>query len=315
MRRALLLLSLVLAGCSGESAPAGFGEPLRVLGGAFKVGELPGTPPLDGGAPARPDVTAVNSVNNILRPGQASKTLSGLVSDDASAVALRFADLGTGYWLVPPGAPDVSAPGALSWNLAFDVAADVPPGLHALRFAGVDAQGASGTQTDLLVCVDAPVPDNLNACDPSIEPPAAVLSLSWDTDVDLDLVLVLPSGQVLDSKHRSTAAPGDAGVAPDPKKDGILDHDANADCALDRARRESVVWQAEPAAGQYLVYVNLFSACGQPATRFTVALYRPEPVDGGAALAPVFTQSGELYAGAANGGATRGLYVTSFSSP
>jgi hypothetical protein len=199
--------------------------------------------------------------------------------------------------------------------MSFDVAADVPPGLHTLRFAGIDEKGVAGTQTDQLVCVDAPIPDNLNACDPTIAPPQAVLSLTWDTEVDLDLELVTPDGQVVDAKHPTTAPLADGGVQVDPKKDGVLDHDSNASCAIDGERREDVVWQGDPAPGQYLVYANLFSACGQQAVRFTVALYRAETVDGGSTLTPTLTASGELLASDANGGAARGLYVTSFSFP
>jgi hypothetical protein len=314
VKRALLIASLLLFGCSSESSPSGFGEPIRVLDGVFKTGPLPGTPPLDGGTPAQPTVTAVNSVNNVLRPGQASKQLGGVVTDDASGVAVRFPDLGTGYWLVVPGAPDITAPNALTWSMNLDVAADVPPGLHTLRFAAVDEKGKAGTQTDLLVCVDSPIPDNYNACDPSLAPPQAVLSLSWDAQVDLDLVVVLPSGQIVDAKHRATAPVGDGGVVIDPTKDGVIDRDSNAGCVAD-VRRENLVWQGAPEAGQYLVYVNLFSACGRDSVRFTVALHRAEATDGGSTLVKTLEQSGELLAVDANGGAAQGLYVTAFSFP
>lgn len=309
---------MLVAGCSGgESAPTGFGEPLRVIGGAFKSGPLPGSPPIDAGEPQKPNVTAINSANNILWPGQAAKALTGLVTDDAYAVAMRFPDLGTGYWLVVPGAPDPTAPGALTWAASFDLAHDVPPGLHSLRFAAVREDGTAGTQSDLNICVSGPVPDNLNACDPTLAPPKAVLSLTWDTDVDLDLVLVTPSGQVVDPKHRTTAAVVDGGVMPDPMKDAVLDRDSNGNCALDRIRRESIVWQGEPAPGQYLVYASLFSACGQQAVRFTATLHRAEalPNDGGSSLVEKLSVSGELLAIDAHGGADHGLYLTGFSFP
>src|SRR5262249_27119523 len=156
-------LALLAAGCSSEPSPSGLGEPIRVLDGVFKSGPLPGTPPSDGGTPVHPTVTAVNSVNNILRPGQGNKSLTGVVTDDASAVAVRLGELGSGYWLVVPGPPDITAPDALTFSMSLDVAGDAPPGLHTLRFAAVDDKGAAGTQTELLVCVDSPVPDNFNA--------------------------------------------------------------------------------------------------------------------------------------------------------
>lgn len=319
MRRPLACLTACLAalalGCEGEASPTGLGEPIRVIGGTFKYGPLPGSPPIDAGEPEKPNVTAINSVNNVLWPGQAQKALTGLVTDDAYSVAMRFPDLGTGYWLVVPGAPDPAAPGALTWAMSFDVAGDVPEGLHSLRFAALDRDGKAGTQSDLLVCVSAPIPDNLNACDPSLPPPAAVLSLTWDTDVDLDLVLVTPSGQVIDPKHRTTAPLTDGGVMIDPTRDAILDRDSNGACVIDRARRESVVWQGTPAPGNYLVYASLFAACGQQAVRFTTTLYRAEPRDGGAALVESLKASGELLAVDAHGGADRGLYVAQFSFP
>lgn len=316
MRRVLTLLALAaLAGCSGEAAPTGLTEPIRVVDAAFKVGALPGSAPPDGGTPTAPAVTLVQSPNNLFRPGQTGKSLSGLVTDDATAVALRFDALGTGYWLVTPGAPDPATPGQLTWSAVFDVAYDVPPGVHQLRFAAVNGSGASGSQSALDVCVTSEVPDNLNACDRSIAPPAAVLSLAWDSDVDLDLVLITPSGQVLDPKHATTAPVTDAGLHPDPAKDGVLDHDSDANCVPDHVRRENVVWEAAPAPGQYLVYANLFSACGQPATRFTASLWRPQPTDGGTELVEDLHVSGEVLAGAANGGDAHGLYVTAFSFP
>lgn len=316
MRRAIALALLALAGCSGEPALVGANEPIRVRGGVFKTGDLPGAPPLDGGAPEKPNVTVVESVNNVIRPGQSGKTLSGRVTDDATAVAVRFPDLGTGYWLVVADAPDPAAPGELTWQMTFDVAYDVPPGLRSLRFAAVNEAGVAGTQTDLPVCVSAAIPDNLNACDPSIAPPAAVLSLSWDTDVDLDLVVVTPTGQVVDSKHPTTAAPSDAGVSPDPKKDGVIDRDSDANCVPDHVKRESLVWQAPPAAGTWLAYANLYSACGQQAVRFTLTLNVAESNgDEGSRLVEKQRLSGELLAVDANGGQALGLYVTSFSFP
>lgn len=317
MRRALSAALIALAGCSGEPALSGAVEPIRVHGGAFKLGDLPGSPPEDGGAAEAPNVTLIASVNNVVTPGQSNKTLSGNVTESASAVAVRFPDLGTGYWVVVSDAPDPSAPGQLTWSMAFDVANDVPAGLHTLRFAAIDERGHAGTQSDLAVCVTGPVPDNLNACDPSIPPPAAVISLAWDSDVDLDLRVVLPSAEVVDSKHPTTAPLADGGVSPDPAKDGIIDRDSDANCVPDHARRESLVFQGAPPPGTYLAYANLFSACGQQATRFTLSRFVSKPTEDGKghALEQDQSVSGELLAIDANGGAGPGLFVTSFSFP
>ena len=299
-------------GCSGQPALAGAGEPLVVHGATFIAGALPGSSPPDGGAASTPDVTAIMSANNAFHAGEADRTLSGDVSDDASSVAVAFSDLGTGYWLLVPGPPDANSPGTLTWSMTFDIGADVPPGLHTLRFAALDPAGASGTQSDLPVCIDTPFADNFNACIPSRAPPAAVLSLSWDTAVDLDLEVVTPSGVLVGPHHPTTSASTDGGVGPD---DGVLDRDSGANCAPDHLRREDLVWKQAPAPGQYLAYANLFSACGQAAVRFTLSLLVAEPVDGGQALQQELVTSGELTAVEANGGAGMGLYLGAFSFP
>jgi hypothetical protein len=313
----VLAPAIALAGCNSEPSPLALDEPLRVASASFHAGSLPGTPPVDGGAPAAPDVSDVQSPDNVLWPGEAGKTLNGLVSDSATAVAVRFADVGTGYWLFAPGPPDPTTPGALTWSLSLDVSTSAPPGLHPLRFAAVDAQGRSGTQTDLATCVTDPVPDNLNACDPTIAPPRAVLSLAWDDAADLDLALVTPSGQVISPKHPTSVAPPDGGPAPDPESVGVLDRDGNANCAPS-VSQEDVVWQHAPAPGTYLVYVSMFSACSTPAAHFTVTLEQAAPVagvDGGQTLAQTFQVAGVLLAADANAGASMGLFVKQFSLP
>jgi hypothetical protein len=317
LKRALALLLLIaplagIAACSGEPAISGVGEPLFVYGATFISGPLPGSPPLDGGTPAAPDVTAINAANDILHLGQAGVSLSGDVTDDATAVAVRFSDAGTGYWLFVPGPPDGTSPGDLTWSMTMDVGYTAPLGLQTLSFAAVNAAGAAGTQNDLPVCMDSLVPDNLNACAAAIAPPAAVLSLAWDTLVDLDLELVTPSGVVVSPTHPSTSATNMPG--PD---DGVLDGDSDTNCVPDYVNREDIVWQGAPAPGQYLAYANLFSACSQSSVRFTLTLYVAEPTGVGKqmALRQKLQQSGELLAVQATGGVGMGLYVAAFSFP
>jgi hypothetical protein len=305
-------------GCSGESSPAALDEPLVVRSATFKSGSLPGVLPVDGtdaGPPPGSRVTVVDSVNNVFHAGQSGKSLSGRATDDALSIGARFGDLGTGFWIVPTGAPDPTNPGELTWALTYDVASGAPPGLHPLLLAAIDEHGNAGEETRLDTCITRPIPDNLNACDPTIAPPFAVLSLAWDADVDLDLVVVAPDGRVIDPKHPTTAEGVDGGApAPNPAKDGVLDRDSNAGCSIDATRRESLVWQARPGDGDYLVYANLFAACGQQAVRFTVTLSFAEATGAGTwTLAEKLHTSGELLASDANGGAAIGLYVTDFS--
>ena len=326
MRRAALPSVLVITlagvvgcsivGCSGEDPDRGLDEPLRVAGATFKPGELPGEPPLPEDAPpeaprAEPRVTLIESVNNVLAPGQANKSLSGRTDEEAVAIGIRFDDLGTGYWVLPTGSLDPAVPGERVWALGLEVDRAVPPGLHALRLAALDEGGTGGTQSELTVCVTPEVPDNLNACDRAIEPPAVVLSLEWDSAADLDLGVVTPKGKLVDSKHPTTATGEEP--APDAAKDGIFDVDANAACGGDLRRRENLVWQSKPQGGSYAVYVNLFEACGEQAARFVVTLHVSEANgDGTFALVEKLRIPGELLAAQANGGSAPGLYVTSF---
>ncbi|WP_050432076.1 hypothetical protein [Chondromyces crocatus] len=304
-----------LAACTGEPAWLGLDEPLRVPGGTFKEGALPGTPPVPSGeAQLSPRVTVIESVNNVVRPGQEGKTLHGRTTTDAVAVALRFADLGTGYWVVPVGGPDPQANGELTWTVHLDIAHDAAPGLHPLRVAALDDAGRAGTQAEITTCVTAPIPDNLSTCDPTLAPPRAVLSLAWSNAADLDLVLVTPSGKIASPKQPTTAPAGQTGTTPSLDEAGVFDRDANAGCLAASPTRENIVWQAPPEHGPYLVYVNLHDACGEQAVTFEVSLHLPTPrEDGGETLTEALRVPGQVLALHANGGTQLGFYVTAFS--
>lgn len=307
-----LIFAVAIAGCGGEPALIGLDEPIRVPAGTFKPGELPGSPP--GSSATGPRVTILESANNVLRPGQAGKVIGGRTTTDASAVAVRLEGVGTGYWIAPVGAPDPQANGELTFSVGFDVSREAEPGLVRMLFAAIAEDGASGAQEALDVCITRPIPDNLNSCDPTLAPPAAVLSLAWDTAADVDLVLVTPSGKLVDAKHPTTATPESNGsVKPDKAVDGFLDRDGNGACAGDQTRRENVVWQAKPAVGTYLVYANLFSACGTDGARFTLTLHLSQQNGDTFDLVEVASTSGRFIPLDANGGSGPPLYVTAFT--
>jgi hypothetical protein len=312
--RACAAVLLLAAACAGEQASpdTGLGEPVRIESGQFVPGALPGSKQssVDGGA--SPRVADVNVATTDIEQGQLGLVLSGHATTDAQTIALRFADMGTGYWVVPLGAPDPSDNGLLTWQASADFGRNLPPGSHELLFAAVGADGSSGTQSELPICIDTPVPDNLNICVPKRRPPAAVLSLSWDTPVDLDLVVQTPSGAVVGGTTATSEPPDAAAVSAG---NGVLDHDSNRDCVIDDIDREDVVWQAAPESGDYQVWVDLFSACGQGAVRFTVSLWLAETqADGTQRLLqqdpPLAT--GLLEAEQANGGSGPGLVVGNF---
>jgi hypothetical protein len=294
--------------CGGEPSPSGLSEPVRVRNAVFKSGELPGSPP---GATLAPTVTAIESPASIIAPGQVGKNLTGRATPEAASVAVRFTDLGSGYWVLPVDGIDPLQNGEATWQLSADFAREIAPGPHPLRFVAIDQAGHAGTQREFVVCATSPIPDNLNACDRTLAPPAVVVSLAWDTNADVDLVVVTPGGKIIDAKHPSTAAAVDGKVpAEELAKGGVIERDSNGGCAIDGQRRESLVFQGEPALGRYLIYANLFDACTQPSAHFTLTVNKREKAaDGTFRLVETQRRAGVLTSIDANGGAKLGLFV------
>jgi hypothetical protein len=308
---AVLATAFAFAACSGEKAGSGLGEPIRVRNGVFKEGPLPGAPPAATPGPGA-SVTAIETAGTVLRPGQGEKTLSGRASVGSVAVAIGLAGFGTGYWLLPVEGPDPLNGGELGWQALLEVGRDVVPGAKELRVVAVDAAGNAGTQRALPICVPRLLPDNLNACDPSIPPPAAVVSLTWDTPVDLDLIAVAPDGRVIDAKHPRGGAPAAAADAGPPAPAApSIDRDSNPSCALDRVQQEDLVFPDTPAPGSYLVFVNMFAACERAPAHFRVTVSsRQATPDGKLTLVDTESKTGVLTNVNANGGASLGTYVT-----
>jgi hypothetical protein len=317
----LALAATALLACSEETLTPGLDQPLRVDGGQFRDGKLPGLAPLtrdeiaEGVVPTTPHVTSIDITGLSIVAGEGEKTIRGRVTTDASALALRFADAGDGYWIVPVSGPDPINNGEYTFSLLANVSAETKPGYHSLLFAAVADGGRSGTQTSSRLCVGSPVPDNLNACEPTREPPSLVVSLAWDRDVDLDLQMLAPNGKLVDAKHPTTD-PSSEDHDPDPEAEGVgvLDRDSNAGCQIDSLRRENLVFAERPLPGRYRVYASLFQACGEASVRFTVSIHSqvPGPTADTFGQAVVAEKSGILLASQADGGSKVGLYVTEF---
>ncbi|HEY2368528.1 MAG TPA: hypothetical protein VGH87_19160 [Polyangiaceae bacterium] len=305
MRRHVLACIALLFACD-EGVPLiqGVDEPIRVHGAQF----IPG--PLPVGTATKPTVTSVLLTNNEVGYGEANKAFSGRATDDGTAVALRLADLGSGYWLLPLGPADVQFPNELTWQVSADFAAQAgaqSPGHHALRYVAVDGAGTAGPPYDVDVCFDPQIPDNGALCNPSRTAPYAVLTLTWDVDADVDLVVVGPS-RTTDPKHPTTIPP-DAGVL-DPTS-GKLDRDSLNGCVKDGLRQEDLIWQSPPTGITFDVYANLFSACGQRGVSYEVTLY----VFTGTTPVAQKTAKGIFTSYDANGGATPppGTYLFSYT--
>jgi hypothetical protein len=317
--RALLGAAAVCA-CSGEKLTPGLDEPVRVSGAQFRSGALPGFPALSeeerqaGAQEQNPKITGLTLVNLDVSPGQQGKSMQGHAGTDAEAVALRFRDLGSGYWVLPVGAPDLTLGGEYTWAARVDFAPKIPLGPQVLLVVAMDSNGRAGTQFAIPFCFTSPIGDK-SVCDPTSAPPAAVVSLSWDASVDLDLHVVTPGGKVVGSKVPSTSTSSD-GTKIDitVPGTGVLDRDSVHDCVADGINRENLIFRDKPPAGTYLVYTNLYDACGLPAVRFDLKLYQSAArPDGAQHLESAFSRSGILLAADANAGTQRGLFVTYFT--
>jgi hypothetical protein len=255
-------------------------EPLIVEGGQFFPGDLPVSD-------AGPSGVLVNNLDGIVRAGQAAVSVTGDTGPGSFSVLMRFADLGTGYWSVPVGVPDLLMPGSLTWAATFDFGWNIPVGTHNLLFAAMDMQGRAGPAVVNPLMVETYTPKG-----------PLVISLAWDSAADLDLHVHTPDGFDLNPKFPSTDP--DAGSKPGPQA-GMIDRDSNANCVQDNFRQEDAVWQNLPVSGAYLIYVDMFSACGAASADFKVTVSQQ-------GKAP-HTVPGRLLASDADGASGPGLFV------
>ncbi len=327
-REILVVAALAISACSSnQSVRTGTGEPFVIkltppppaqskILAQFIPGDLPGAPPTDasvgvldgGGGVSTGGVVVFNFTAPYVYQGQANLTLGGTAPIDAASVAMRLADVGSGYWVIPMGPLDTQS-NQLSWSAFADFGYDILPGFHPLKYVAIDNNGVAGRQQVFdKLCVANRVPDNFNSCISTLAPPAAVISLSWDEEVDLDLQVTTPDGTLVTPQNPKT-----------PDGTGTIDRDSNANCVIDGIRYENLVWKTgSPPHGTYGIYVNLVSACGRPAVHFTVSVYSAVSAGTDADNKPIqklqqfYTTNGELLDLQANGGASIGLFITNF---
>jgi hypothetical protein len=256
--------ALFLAACgeAAEHAPSGLEEPFvasyvpvretRAVAAQFFQGELPK------GSSEGP-TTSITNRQSAVFPGTSGKRIGGNSGITATSVAMKFKDLGTGFWVVPTTIPDADLKGTILWDAQLSFSRNLPAGRLTLQVVSSDPDGHFGEPTEIPLVVQ-----------PTIPQAPVVASLTWDTNADLDLQIMTPDGRTLDPKHPATTSKVDGGYPPGT---GVLDRDSNAGCVLDGIRRENVVWNDYPPPGIYLAKVDMFSACGEAVANFAFQIY------------------------------------------
>jgi hypothetical protein len=333
----------LVGACNGQENQYDYSEPILVHGAQFFSGPLPGYPPAskDSGAGPGPQIADITVPNSTIYSGEANWSVGGDVSSNGTAVAIRLGTLGTGYWLLPvvqgpdPAMSQVASPDLL-WSALIDFNPDDPPGDQFLNIVGIAADGTAGEQTSQGLCVASRLPavpgprsfdlNDTSACSgpdggpavkggvPSTSTSAdAIFALTWDVDVDLDLHVITPDGLDVSAKSNPFVLPdedgGTDGAPPSRSIDPSIDRDSIAYCVVDGWREEDLMFPELPASGStFLLYANLFSACGLPSVTFTMTVYLNE----GGQLVQKSKQSGFLTSIYADGNAP-GLYVASYT--
>jgi hypothetical protein len=328
-----LAAAALVGACSGEENQYDYSEPILVHGAQFFSGDLPGS---KGPVPG-PQISEIVVPFSTIYSGEANWSMSGDVSDNASSVAIRLGNLGTGYWVLPVvGGPDPTMMHNLTWSGLVDFNPEVPPGDQFLRIVGISADGAAGQQTNFPLCLASRLPavpgprsydiNDTSACSgpdggpavdggvPSTSTSAeAIFSLTWDVDVDLDLHVITPDGLDVSAKSNPFVYPADGGpeggigdgAPPSRSTDPSIDRDSIGYCVVDGWREEDLMFPELPPAGSsFQLLANLYSACNLESVTFTMTVYRNE----GGHLVQKFRQSGVLTSLYALGNAP-GLYV------
>jgi hypothetical protein len=242
--------------CEERTQPdAALDAELRVSGGQFFRGDMP---PDESGPPVK-----TVTVSPIVHPGAVARTCSGVMDASATSVALAI-EGDVGYWIVPAGLPDVTAPGFPTFATDVAFSSKLPIGRRLFVARAVDAAGHFGAAFAKPLDV-TPVPRPTGKF---------VIALSWDDEADLDLHVVDPRGVEIWKRNINSYEPPPPGASPEPPNTphpgGILDFDSNASCVQDGRRAENVVYAEQPPSGHYVVRVDTFSLCKAAGARWRV---------------------------------------------
>jgi len=244
---------LVVACSGGASNDPALGSRMRIVDAQFVSGATPS-------AQSGPEVAASELLTTTIWPGNANKPLRGTLGGAATAAALALSG-DAGYWLVPAGPPDVSAPALPTFRCTASFSRMLSDSAYTLEVRAVDAQGSFGPPLRQTLTVLPASPSRSVTGD-------LVVSLSWDNEADLDLHVLDPLGNEIYHGAPSSIDAFAAGASKESA--GILDFDSNADCEDDQLRQENVVWRQEPPSGRYSVRVDSASLCGRSVAHWNV---------------------------------------------
>lgn len=302
----------------GPTTPQPGGVPLR--GSQF----FPGPMPM---ATTTIQVPEIDSLDNIIYPGEINRVFSGRAGVGAKVVAIGLVG-DVGYWVVPLVTPDEQYPGQSDYSATGQFSQALPLGNQTIRFQAGDGEGHFGPPNDeVLLSEDVSAPQGY-----------LIVHLTWDTESDLDLHVVTPDGTVLWAKDQTTFTPPPPTSPPateaQVKEAGILDWDSNGMCVIDGLRNENAYWNVTPGTvpkGTYTVLVDAFSMCGQAygawkvwvETRTDPTTCDTTPPDGGfgdggpPVCTTIASATGMMYPINAEGAHTAlsGTYALSFTIP
>lgn len=247
------LLALALTACGLPIAEPGTDALVVVRGATFYRGEAP--LPTDG-----PPITAAAFIRSQVTPGSTAG-LNGTVPVGTGSIVIGAAH-DVGYWVVNPDVVDPLMTDQLDFAAKVVLAARVTEPVE-VQLRVVMQGGAVGPITTLTLTPEAlPIPSG-----------KVVVSLAWDTQADLDLRVIDPNGVEIWSRKINSYTQPSPPAQPGPDdylNGGILDFDSNAACVLDGRRQENIVWQKTAPTGAYILRVDTFSLCQQPAARWHV---------------------------------------------
>jgi len=265
---AVALAASVAAACGDGASPASsLTASLRLTGTGVQY--VP-RPLLDDPAAEGPAVHAISAAFHVAA-GALGRTISGTVEKGTSAVLVGL-DGDSGHYIVPVTGFDIDNPPDLQFSAQASFSRQTPAGSAALRARAVATDGRVGPGVTQALSIDGPLSTG-----------RLVIALTWDTEADLDLHVVTPSPVPdrppveLWSGNRTTLLPrsaleGGAYTDDELATAGIFDFDSNAQCVIDGQLAETATWQAAPPAGHYIVKVDTFSMCGQPAARWALTV-------------------------------------------